>query len=900
MPDDSGSLLEKAVVATMPADRRPTEDELLSKATKLRLAFQVDDAEFNRVIKRLHARLAITMDLGTALVEQSHVPWLAGRKASIDPFYWERLRLWLGMENWKPLVINGLDAVTDEILDLVGDPNQEGVWARRGLVVGDVQSGKTATYTALACKAADAGYRLVILLTGTLEALRRQTQERMDEGFVGLDSSDMLQQPQIRSNRAVGVGTVDARRAAGVFTSRSRDFSRDLMTQLGFRLDAFQQPVLVVIKKNRKILENLENWLRSYNAVGGKIAAPLLLIDDEADSASINTNPGNADPTRINSGVRALLSLFSRSSYVGVTATPFANVFIDPDSESAMLGDDLFPSDFIYSLEPPTNYIGPQKVFSGSSLDAPSPMVRWNDDAEAYFPAGHTVAFRVEALPPTLLNAVRGFVLATTIRDLRSEGPTHRSMLVNISRFTGVQDQVTALLDAFIRDLQRDIRNFSQLPTAEALRIPSLRELHDVWLSDFSMSSPDWGPVQLALHEAVQPIVVKSVNQRSGAASLDYKANKELGLRVIAVGGNSLSRGLTLEGLSTSYFYRNSQMYDTLLQMGRWFGYRDDYEDLCRLWLGEEAFTWYAHITRASDELRMEFKRMRRLNLTPKDFGLKVSAHPDSLIVTARNKMRTANTIIRQVSLSRESIETTRLSTNLQAIRANASVAMNFVEALRTDDPGEQSRRGWIWRGVPKSQIAAFLASFSTHPLNYDFQADRLSDFLGQTEEPCLQEWDVSIPSGSRDPEILGGQAVKPYKRHVVRNKENGSLLVSGANAIVGSPADEEEGLDDTEIRQVRDETESSPTRADYRAARRRPLLLLHFIRGFERLPGEKTATEPFEPGLPPLVALGLIFPAFDDSDVRERVEYKVNLVEWRGMFSKEMDDDEMDGDDFD
>src|SRR6185503_2528925 len=141
--------------------------------------------------------------------------------------------------------------VSDDILDLVGDPEREGAWSRRGLVVGDVQSGKTATYTAVTAKAADAGYRLIILLTGTLESLRRQTQERMDEGFVGFDSSGILN--KIRNNRAVGVGMIDARRSAGVFTSRERDFSKSFVNALGFRLDSFKEPVLVVVKKNRRI-----------------------------------------------------------------------------------------------------------------------------------------------------------------------------------------------------------------------------------------------------------------------------------------------------------------------------------------------------------------------------------------------------------------------------------------------------------------------------------------------------------------------------------------------------------------------------------------------------------------------------------------------------------------------
>ena len=211
--------------------------------------------------------------------------------------------------------------------------------------MGDVQSGKTGMYTGLICKAADAGYRFIILLSGTLESLRRQTQERLDEGFVGLDSAGKLQQAHISQSLAVGVGVIDQSRFANVFTSKNRDFNKGFMMQLGITLGGLNEPVLLVVKKNKHILENLENWLRAYNAgQDGTIRAPMLLIDDEADSASINTAPEEQDPTAINSAVRALLHLFRQSTYVGFTATPFANVFVNPDSDDAMVGDDLVPA----------------------------------------------------------------------------------------------------------------------------------------------------------------------------------------------------------------------------------------------------------------------------------------------------------------------------------------------------------------------------------------------------------------------------------------------------------------------------------------------------------------------------------------------------------------------------
>ena len=353
--------LERTIIGALPSDRPPTEQEIADLAARLRTVFLVTDEEFGELLKRLHARMAIQMDTGVYLVAE-HRPWLNARKPEIDPFYWERFQQLLTKKGWPQGVVGPLGRVGDDILDLLGDPSQDPHWRRRGLVVGDVQSGKTATYTALCCKAGDAGYRLVIVLTGTLESLRRQTQERLDEEFVGRDSSGEL--TKIRSSRAVGVGLIDARKAANVFTSRDKDFKQALLNQLGLSLNNVHEPVLVVIKKNKRILENLEKWLTEFNAgPGKKIDIPVLVIDDEADSASVNTRPITEDPTAINRRIRSLLGLFTRSSYVGFTATPFANVFIDPDTDDDMLGSDLFPRDFIYSLEAPTNYFGPQAIF---------------------------------------------------------------------------------------------------------------------------------------------------------------------------------------------------------------------------------------------------------------------------------------------------------------------------------------------------------------------------------------------------------------------------------------------------------------------------------------------------------------------------------------------------------
>lgn len=896
MTTEKARNLENAVIVTVAQrDCVPTEDEIRDLASALRAIpdYAVTDDEYSDTIRRLHARLQVTMDTGSALVEE-HKSWLRARKPAIDPFFWTRFENHLTQLGWPPRVLTTLDGVTDDILDLLGDPLSPGSWRRRGLVMGDVQSGKTSTYAALCCKAADAGYRLIILLTGTLETLRRQTQERLDASFVGLDSSEFLKVE--RARREVGVGLLDRRRMAVVFTSKTRDFRAELVNQLGFRLREIAEPILLVVKKNKRILQNLETWLRAFNAdTTGHIDTPLLLIDDEADNASVNTRAAGESPAAINERIRMLLHLFRRSNYVGFTATPFANIFIDPDTEDEMRGSDLFPRDFIYGLEAPTNYVGALAVFGeNAELDC----IRSLEDATDVLPQNHRIDLKIEELPPSLGSALETFIVSNAIRDLRGEGPTHRSMLVNVSRFTRVQNEVAGLLADRLRQVQQDIRNYSQLDPEEALANRSIAGLFETWGHEYRASGPPWGVVQPALLRAALPIVVRAVNQTSSAASLDYAAHRQDGLRVVAVGGNGLSRGLTLEGLCVSYFLRNTQMYDTLMQMGRWFGYRDGYADLCRIWISDEATSWYAHIGEATNELREEIRQMCAARLTPKDFGLRVRSHPDSLIVTARNKMRTAQEIVRLISVSNRLLETYRLRSDQDSIRANAAAARDFLSHLaaapiaRVRSPMGNA----FWSVVPKGLVAGLLRRFVNHPLNISFETKGkdLADWIESTGVPQLQEWDVVLPNGDGAETEFGGVRYCPQERQVTINAATRAILVSGQKARVGSRGIEREGLPLEIIHRIRAAARAqkrNPADKEYRSHRSRPLLLLHLLsprdeRGWLATGGE------------PLVALGLSFPPFDDRGESQLVRYRVNLVELRALWELEQEDEEVPDDD--
>lgn len=916
--------LANATVMVLNLDPPPAEAEIDAALDKMASAFSATDDIKEQARRSLHARFEIRMDLGQTLVDEAeHVPWLDARRGSIDPFYWERYKQLLLRSGWPPLVLATLDRATDELLDLLGDPMREGGWKRRGLVMGDVQSGKTASYAGLICKAADAGYRMIILLTGTLENVRRQTQERLDSGFVGFDSRDYLGRGALQQKHHIGVGLIDGRRDGVVFTSSDHDFRKNAASALNISLNAVNEPVLVVTKKNKSVLDRLTTWLRVHNADReGKIDVPMLLIDDEADNASVNTrDPKN--PTSININIRGLLELFRRSTYVGFTATPFANIFIEPDTTDEMLGDDLFPKDFIHVLEPPTNYVGMHALFP--PLDPEDDVdqeerggpIQTIDDAEDWLSPGHRSTAEPEGLPESLRNALRAFLITCAIRDLRDEhgfpgggGGIHRSMLVNVTHFTAVQDKVANELHLELEKVRQAVRLHGALPPDQAAQQSvEIGELAATFDRLFINSGLSWTAVLERLHEAIGPVRVQPVNQRTGAKSLDYRAiDGPPGLRVIAVGGNALSRGLTLEGLSTSYFLRNSRAYDTLLQMGRWFGYREGYGDLCRLWVTEEAEGWYRHIADATAELKRDFARMKRRQATPMEFGLRVRTHPDTLLITARNKMTSGLELAvatHDVNLLGRQIETSRLYSDRQRNDHNLSRVQNLYERLtHNGSPPKESPFGGalIWTDVSAELIADFLESFAVHPFNYDFQGDSIADFLrqsAQARDEVLSTWTVALPTsgeaGSVQISALN-RDVNARLRRVAVNAHDGSLLVSGKSARVGGKADVRHGLSREQI------PSGEPTEDEMRQAMRHPLLITYLLRGEQRKGAGTDA--PRIPYLDRAVlpALGLHFPGLSGE---RRVSipaarYRLNRIAQRQLLQPDIGDDEFVSEDVD
>lgn len=907
------------VLMQLPAGSIVDEATILGYIRVFRMLNPISDDEQDEILKELHSKLSVRMDRGACVKEKNHVSWYYAAKRDIKPTFWNRYSVYLrNNEGFNSDVINAVDSATDEMMDMLGNPASTEDFGRRGLVIGDVQSGKTSTYISLINKAADSGYKIIILLTGTIEKLRRQTQGRLDSGFVGLDSTAFTRD---KDNVFIGVGQYDPSVSGWAVTSTSSDFNTNAAKQLNGRLSGIASPVLFVLKKHKSVLEKLEQWLRIYNAspTDNKIHIPMLLIDDEADNASVNTKKDDDTPTAINAGIRKLLFLFTRSNYVAFTATPYANIFINPDSNDEMLSDDLFPKDFIYALEAPTNYIGARTIFAPNGKH--SYMVHNNEDCEYFLPEKHKKDFVPIGLPFSLKEAIASFFIANAVRDLRNQQQKHRTMLINISRFIDVQNQIAKAVDGYVRELQREVKNYCYTGKA-ALEHEGIAFIKDVFdkyfasLSDVALDGEQrfsWDEIQPALDNAIAPIVVRSVNGGNAPKNLNYDECEE-GLRLIAVGGFSLSRGLTLEGLCTSYFYRNSKMYDTLMQMGRWFGYRPHYADICQVWMSDTSANWYSYISDASDELRREVRKMQDLGLTPEQFGLGVRSDVDALLVTAINKMRYTHDVPMTVSLNGEVIETPYIHKSKEINASNYLLVTKWINSLAhngfafANNEVEKLALGHpqILR-VPKSRIIELLSSYKSHYLNMEFRTSDITNLLEHYTDGTVDCWDVMIANGSSDQIEFCGLPVKPIRRVFAIKEESGALQMSGKGARLGSANLAKGGLTKAESQIIEEAARDlrAPTDRDKSFSQeeyfttglnRRPLLVIYPVQlssqtktkdgGVFNDPEKEAIIKEYANVL---IGLSIGIPSISGRK-KETYQYRINLVKWREML--EVDDD--------
>lgn len=671
--------------------------------------------------------------------------WLSSndflRKKSIKWDFWDRYINYLKtVEKYQPGVIHQLDKLTDEILDNLFDPGLSDTnFSKKGLVVGQVQSGKTSNFIGLTCKAVDSGFNVIIVFAGMLDDLRTQTQSRLEKCFLGFTTKDIK---KIKNNEKIGVGLINPKPLAHAFTTVVSDFKETTINSLGVNFHT-KDPILFVVKKNGRILENLRKWLATKDLD----AKSVLFIDDEADNASVNTSKDQKKASTINRKIREILDLSRRNAYIGYTATPYANIFIDRNNEN-----DLFPRNFIVNLPTPPAYLSPEKVFGlGDTDDNPLPIVNIVKDYQNFIPDKHKKdeidSLEYKNIPESLKYAIRCFIISCAVRVLRGQGNKHNSMLIHLSRFQVWQNKIKKLVarcfkfyhDEIISDdpeiyelLKNDYENSyicnydnGQIEYKSYVQVSDEIAKSDHKILKSGVIPHPWEDVKAQLYHVVEKIEIRALNGASEDV-LAYEEHNENGLYVIAIGGDKLSRGLTLEGLTISYFLRASKMYDTLMQMGRWFGYRPGYVDLCRLFVSEEINHWFKNITIANNELREEFDYLWESKGSPSQYALKVRTSP-GLLITSPLKMFSTKDV--QVSWASTLVETYSLVRDNVAREFNFKLTDSLILSLGL--PSKRDARGYLWTDVPVDKVTDFIENFRiTETSRVKMDLTRMSEYI--------------------------------------------------------------------------------------------------------------------------------------------------------------------------
>lgn len=669
--------------------------------------------------------------------------------------YWPRLRHLLISRGWPPPVVQSIDDATDRILGSLEDPRGDRDFDRRGLVVGYVQSGKTANYSALIAKAADTGYRLFIVLTGIHNQLRQQTQRRLNAELVGSEP-DGVPPPTDDRRRWLTFTTTDL--VHGDFAPGNVDTAAL----------AGGQPALIVAKKNAAVLRRLNEWLGTL-PVTTRETLPVIVIDDEADQASPNTRSNRAfpeadedgddpdlaqtlaesPPSRINELIRGLLNGFPRVAYVGYTATPFANVLIDHQAEDRVVGADIYPRSFIVDLPRPHDYYGPERIF-GTWDDADSgglDVIRRVPDGDLHFlvPQSRDDAQDFDPqLPDSLRDAIDAFVLAGAARYQRGDGDEPATMLIHTSHYTSVQQRLHDVVGTYMTELRDEWRYNWQHGLENRLRSKWEDDFRPVTRSEDVAADVGFDEIREHIGSLLEhPIETLQLNSASEDI-LDY--NRDTSLKVVVVGGNRLSRGLTLEGLLVSYYVRRANAYDTLMQMGRWFGYRTGYADLTRIYTTADLEQWFRDLVFVEEEVRADIRRYAEEGLNPLDFGVRIRRHP-ALLVTDRLKMRAARD--ERMSFSGQLEQSVVFPfTDRDWLRANIDATSDFLAALGTPDGGVENTQP-MWRDVHWHRIVDFLRSYETDPNAARFNPEVVRLLIGfltrQADQGELVNWVVGV-----------------------------------------------------------------------------------------------------------------------------------------------------------
>lgn len=734
-----------------------------------------------------------------------------------DLKFWNRYSKYLfDRKHWeKSAIAKSIGNPTDMLLNAIADPNKAVGQEKRAMVVGYVQSGKTANYIGLINKALDAGYKYIIVLAGIHNNLRSQTQSRIDEEVLGYETSSEARQKQrerAEKNR-IGVGTIY--NAGFVQTLTFRDESGDFSKKNSSWDTHPDVPTIIVTKKIKSTLTNLIENIESKQVVkqdsNGNFVMPakypLLLIDDEADQASVNTGydydeDGNIvdeyDVKTINRLIRNLFNHFESKSYVGYTATPYANIFIPNDLAVANeeLGNDLFPADCIISLPKPYRYIGANEFFGYGTEDEepkPMPLVRKIKDEDFIDTKKKTVG----VLPDSLKLAMKCFLISIAIRNCRGEINKPNTMLIHVARIKNMHKQLERKVSEYIFDelqsmiidgdseTKSEIYNLIRdeyLPISKKMRTEFSRYMENA--DDIDVDDIYEEIVRLMNEDKVKVNVINGDSKDV----LCYKDHEGEEYNVIAIGGDKFSRGLTLEGLSISYFTRESKYYDTLMQMGRWFGFRPKYADLCRVFITDNIYRWFARIAFATDNLRNQITYMCDEKAKPRDFGLRVATHPD-LKISSPKKVKSGT--MQQLDFSATLTVTRDIDVSIEMYESNYKAVDHlfaYAEMITAEEHfarlgRETNTEHYFIENVNSNRIIEFFRNYQTSKYARKVNGNNIATYIEeQNKDGLLVNWTVClINTGEEVPgfEIAG----KQIKNGITRKSDNSIVLLPTEDA---------------------------------------------------------------------------------------------------------------------
>ena len=647
-----------------------------------------------------------------------------------------------------------IDSIAEESLRIISKTKSidRPEFQCRGLVVGYVQSGKTANFTAVAARAADVGYRLIIVLSGIHDSLRDQTQKRLDIELAG-----------------VGVDWI-------TLTDENTDFHEPAVS------DGFSSTgtVLIVAKKITPILKRLNQWFGNLEGRLGEV--PVLLIDDEADQASINTRGNRRDPSidkdivqdddtapSVTNGlIRDILKKIPRATYIAYTATPFANIFIDPYANDKQVGEDLFPKDFVIQLPRPDGYTGTEELFgiSAHGRDVLRPVDPADVNALRPKPRKKKEAIVARGpliLPQSLADALLTFALAGAIRLLRGQSGKPNTMLVHVSQLQLDQMRIGEAIEEQIRNWFHD----------ESAEPGVLKQM-------FRSALAGLGQVELpcvedvVLQEAVTNLARLTVVVLNSTTGDELEYDIKPGRQLVAVGGNRLSRGLTLEGLTITYFLRTTTLADALLQMARWYGFRTGYEDLIRIWTTEGIAQLFVELALVEESLRDSITALNKAGRNPDQMAIRLRAHSKLLLTSkSKNGMQTDDAR----SWSGENPQTILFPLyDHELLERNVDLASAL---LRQYPPTQDAHGGAIAHDVAAEDIAMFLRRYEGHPNSIAFQGAEIADWiLERVEAGELISWKVFVANPQRDRQVLlGGRPFGLVRRSLQANESIGILI---------------------------------------------------------------------------------------------------------------------------